>query len=136
VDTNSRRLTRLEPDRPAGSKEIGLGGPPGPCSIVFRAVSRVAPERIRRRVRRTLTAPLPTTLVPTTTRDSEFVGPTRKVPWLTSAIINVGRNSRFNTDELTDEQLEEIGGVEYRALRVLGYLVAGVRHGLSRSPLF
>ncbi|KAH8101386.1 TrkH-domain-containing protein [Cristinia sonorae] len=36
----------------------------------------------------------------------------------------IGRNSDFNTDELTDEELEELGGLEYRALRFLSYLVA------------
>ncbi|THH31587.1 hypothetical protein EUX98_g2629 [Antrodiella citrinella] len=36
----------------------------------------------------------------------------------------IGRNSDFNTEELTDEELEELGGLEYRALRLLSYLVA------------
>ncbi|WWC68336.1 uncharacterized protein I206_102261 [Kwoniella pini CBS 10737] len=35
----------------------------------------------------------------------------------------IGRNSRFWTEELDDDELEQIGGVEYRALRLLGYLV-------------
>jgi hypothetical protein len=38
----------------------------------------------------------------------------------------VGRNSRFFTEELDDEDLEKIGGVEYRALRLLSYAVAAV----------
>lgn len=48
------------------------------------------------------------------------------VPWLKFNGLTVGRNSFFHTDYLTDEQLEEIGGVEYRALRLLSYLVAFV----------
>ncbi|WWC88191.1 uncharacterized protein L201_003096 [Kwoniella dendrophila CBS 6074] len=37
----------------------------------------------------------------------------------------IGRNSRFWTEELDDDDLEQIGGVEYRALRLLSYLVGG-----------
>jgi len=44
----------------------------------------------------------------------------------TLASLVVGRNSRFFTEELDDEQLEQIGGVEYRALRLLSYAVAAV----------
>lgn len=62
----------------------------------------------------------------------------------------IGRNSDFNTEELSDEELEELGGLEcvllfprvmfsiltshdhrYRALRLLSYLVAFVRVYLS-----
>jgi hypothetical protein len=39
----------------------------------------------------------------------------------------IGRNSRFWVHELTNEELEMICGVEYRALRVLSYLVPAVR---------
>ncbi len=41
--------------------------------------------------------------------------------------LDMGRNSNFYTETLTDEQLEKIGGAEYRALRVLSYLVPTVR---------
>jgi len=44
----------------------------------------------------------------------------------TLASLVVGRNSRFFTEELDDEDLELIGGVEYRALRLLSYAVAAV----------
>jgi hypothetical protein len=44
----------------------------------------------------------------------------------TLASLVVGRNSRFFTEELDDEELEQIGGVEYRALRLLSYAVAAV----------
>jgi hypothetical protein len=44
----------------------------------------------------------------------------------TLASLVVGRNSRFFTEELDDEDLEKIGGVEYRALRLLSYAVAAV----------
>lgn len=56
--------------------------------------------------------------------------------WLPESIsgLVIGRNSRFWVHELSDEELEVIGGVEYRALRVLSYLVAAVR-SLSEREL-
>ena len=50
----------------------------------------------------------------------------KSVPWLEFDGLVVGRNSNFHTQLLTDNQLEEIGGAEYRALRVLSYLVPAV----------
>lgn len=45
--------------------------------------------------------------------------------WLPDGVdgLIIGRNSEFYTDELTDEQLEHLGGIEYRALRFLSYFV-------------
>ena len=51
-------------------------------------------------------------------------GQSKKVPYISFSAV-VGRNSRFT--DLTDEQMDELGGVEYRALRVLMYTVIGVR---------
>lgn len=50
------------------------------------------------------------------------------VSWLPEGVggLVVGRNSRFFSEELEDEELEQVGGVEYRALRFLSYFVAGV----------
>ncbi|KAG8907172.1 low affinity potassium transporter [Tulasnella sp. 403] len=47
----------------------------------------------------------------------------RTVVYVKKGILRVGRNSAFNTDELSDEQLAELGGVEYRALRALAWVV-------------
>jgi hypothetical protein len=41
-----------------------------------------------------------------------------------SFAATVGRNSRFTG--LTEEQMDELGGVEYRSLRILLYIVVGV----------
>ena len=48
--------------------------------------------------------------------------------WLPDGIdgLIIGQNSEFYTDELTDEQLEHLGGIEYRALRFLSYFVPAV----------
>ncbi|KAJ6261441.1 hypothetical protein Dda_4111 [Drechslerella dactyloides] len=37
----------------------------------------------------------------------------------------IGRNSQFNLQELTDEEKEELGGVEYRSLLLLAYILVG-----------
>ncbi|KZV91059.1 TrkH-domain-containing protein [Exidia glandulosa HHB12029] len=43
--------------------------------------------------------------------------------WVPFDGLKVSRNSNFDYDDLTEEQLEKIGGIEYRALRLLSYLV-------------
>lgn len=110
------------------SRDKGLGGPPGPLQIISHIAQQITPTSLQLRLQRTFTAPLPTTLVPTGTIPDEGPGRTvTEVPWLRTTTIQVGRNSNFIVDEdddkLSDEQLEQIGGVEYRALRVLSYLV-------------
>ncbi|KAK6523752.1 low affinity potassium transporter [Arthrobotrys megalospora] len=52
-------------------------------------------------------------------RSTKIVDP---MPYL-SYTPTIGRNSQFNYGELTDEQKEELGGVEYRSLRLLGYIL-------------
>ncbi|KAF9265108.1 TrkH-domain-containing protein [Marasmius fiardii PR-910] len=86
-----------------------LGGFPGPIELSQRLFRRMAP-RLYLRMERSLTIPIATTLERTNTK------------WL-NFDLTVGRNSDFKIDDLTDEQLEEIGGVEYIALRYLSYLV-------------
>jgi hypothetical protein len=53
----------------------------------------------------------------------------------TLASLVVGRNSRFYTEELDDEELEQVGGVEYRALRLLSYAVAAVSRPITWKVL-
>jgi hypothetical protein len=47
----------------------------------------------------------------------------KTVPWLNFDGLVVGRNSDFRTDTLTTEQIEQIGGTEYRALKMLSWMV-------------
>jgi len=51
----------------------------------------------------------------------------KQVPYISFDAV-VGRNSAFHL--LTNEQLDEIGGVEYRALNALLWIVAAVRFAL------
>ncbi|KAF3298393.1 low affinity potassium transporter [Orbilia oligospora] len=37
--------------------------------------------------------------------------------------LTIGRNSQFNYGELSEEEKDELGGVEYRSLRTLGYIL-------------
>ncbi|OCH94151.1 TrkH-domain-containing protein [Obba rivulosa] len=94
-------------------KDQGLGGFPGPIELGKRLAGRMFPHLYRNVVR------------PFIISEGAVVrGEKRK--WLSETLLAglvIGRNSDFNTDELTDEQLEELGGIEYRALRFLSYLV-------------
>ncbi|KAK1234440.1 hypothetical protein PQX77_002361 [Marasmius sp. AFHP31] len=85
------------------------GGFPGPFELVNRLILRMAP-RTYKKLERKMTMPYTQTLEKGNTK------------WL-NFDLDVGRNSNFRIDELTDDQLEEIGGVEYMALRYLSYLV-------------
>ena len=49
----------------------------------------------------------------------------QKLDYITFEAV-VGRNSRFLV--LSADEIEELGGVEYRALTALMWLVAGVSH--------
>lgn len=44
----------------------------------------------------------------------------KEVPYISFSAV-IGRNSHFK--DLTDEQMDELGGVEYRALKVLLVIV-------------
>ena len=59
-------------------------------------------------------------------------GVDKEVPYISFA-ATVGRNSRFTG--LTEEQMDELGGVEYRALRVLLYIVIGVSRRRGRGRI-
>ena len=91
----------------------GLDGSTGPSDLLHRAIKHVAP-RTYRKLERKMTMPTVTTLEASS------------VPWLKFSGLVVGRNSHFHTESLTVEQLEQIGGTEYRALRLLSYLVPAV----------
>ncbi|KAJ3760525.1 potassium transporter [Lentinula raphanica] len=86
-------------------------GFPGPALLVQKAFRAISPNAYQKMARK-LTIPYSQTIE----GDS--------VPWLTSSDkIIVGRNSDFRVDTLSDELVEQIGGVEYVALRWLSYIV-------------
>ncbi|KAG7447157.1 TrkH-domain-containing protein [Guyanagaster necrorhizus] len=81
----------------------------GPIQDVKNLFKRWAPG-VYRKFQRNMTTPYKSTLEADRTK------------WL-NFDLDTGRNSNFYTETLTDEQLDMIGGAEYRALKVLSYLV-------------
>ncbi|KAF5383956.1 hypothetical protein D9757_007351 [Collybiopsis confluens] len=87
-------------------------GFPGPVTLARKLLKVVAPKTYRN-LERKLTIPYTKTVEG------------RDVAWLSTpnAEIIVNRNSDFHVESLSDEMVEEIGGVEYIALRWLSYMV-------------
>ena len=100
------------------NKYQGMGGFPGPAHLLHTVVRITAPHayaHVERKLNRTMTMPTVTTIE------------SANVPWLKNLNkLVVGRNSDFRTEGLSDEELEDIGGAEYRALRLLSYFVPAV----------
>ncbi|GJJ14171.1 hypothetical protein Clacol_008432 [Clathrus columnatus] len=106
------------------SKFSNFGGFPGPMDLLRHLFPKTY-----RKLERKLTLPRTTTLV-----SSQFDGAghgIQRAHWLPFDGLAVRRNSFFQTDTLSTDQLEKIGGVEYRALNFLSYLVIFVKF----SPL-
>ncbi|KAJ3727873.1 cation transport protein-domain-containing protein [Lentinula raphanica] len=86
-------------------------GFPGPVLLAQKAFRAISPNTYRK-MERKLTIPYSRTIEGA------------NVPWLTSsAEIVTGRNSDFHVETLSDDLVEQIGGVEYVALRWLSYMV-------------
>jgi hypothetical protein len=96
------------------TKHSGFGGFPMPHEIARDIFTRFFPK-LQRKLTRTMTIPRTTTL-------NGVVG-AKPAPYISFNAI-VGRNSAFH--QLTREQQDELGGVEYRALKALLWIVAGV----------
>ena len=88
-----------------------------PLDILKRLMGRLFPN-LERKLARTLTVPRTMSLV--SGRSDAHPG---VVPYISFDPV-VGRNSTFH--HLTSEQRDEIGGVEYRALRALLWIVGAV----------
>ncbi|KAI0638942.1 TrkH-domain-containing protein [Trametes polyzona] len=91
------------------NKDQGLGGFPGPVELGQRLLKLYFPRLYRRLSEMTVREQFPS-------RHTKWLGDTLKD-------MVIGRNGDFHTEELTDEQLEELGGIEYRALKLLSYIV-------------
>ncbi|WVQ65241.1 uncharacterized protein L199_003414 [Kwoniella botswanensis] len=122
---------------PEGHKNTGMGGFPTPLELIRDYMPSSTKNKLARPVRKLeiLTNPI----FDRTNKDEEahphpageegeswtemIKGSVAK--WMPDGLsgLVIGRNSRFWTEELDDEELEQIGGVEYRALRLLSHLV-------------
>lgn len=94
-----------------------------PHRLISSIINKMFPK-FQRRLTRTVTIPAATSLV--SARAGHHAPPHAKAVRYISFDAIVGRNSAFHL--LTHEQLEELGGVEYRALNALLWLVAGVSY--------
>ncbi|KAA1476458.1 hypothetical protein DENSPDRAFT_807240 [Dentipellis sp. KUC8613] len=116
----SQPARRSEPDT--------FGGFPWPHEIASRLMDRFFP-RLRRQLSRTVTMPRTMTFASQYAPSSTGA---RMVPYISFDAV-VGRNSAFHS--LTNDQLEELGGIEYRALSALLWIVAGY-HILTQLAAF
>ncbi|KAF7782717.1 hypothetical protein Agabi119p4_2093 [Agaricus bisporus var. burnettii] len=108
------------------SRNRGFGGFPMPFAILNSIISKLFP-RFQRHLSRAVTMPATTSFVSTQT--AQPMPPHAKaVPYISFNAI-VGRNSEFRN--LTNDQLEELGGIEYRALNVLLWLIGLYFFGLQ-----
>lgn len=89
-----------------------------PHEIVTSLLNRFFPQ-LQRNLTRTMTMPRTRTIV----SQQSLALSGRPVTYISFDAV-VGRNSEFKA--LTSEQLEELGGVEYRALGALLWIVGGV----------
>ncbi|KAH9850186.1 TrkH-domain-containing protein [Lenzites betulinus] len=115
------------PAQPA-SEEDDFGGFPG-IQDLLALIARKTPLSLQRRLKRTLTVPRTETLVPQAASGitEEGDAPVKRVPYL-SFSATVKRNSSFYG--LTAENIEELGGVEYRALCSLSWIIPAYYIGL------
>ncbi|ORY31209.1 cation transport protein-domain-containing protein [Naematelia encephala] len=105
--------------QPADPRLSGFGGFPTPFEVARTLAKRFAPETSRT-LTKSLTIQRTNTITGRGTLASQDAIDGKEVPYISFSAV-VGRNSQFKG--LTEEQMEELGGVEYRALKVLLIIV-------------
>ncbi|KAJ3737528.1 cation transport protein-domain-containing protein [Lentinula guzmanii] len=108
-----------------GTKHSGFGGFPMPHEILQKLFDKFFPN-LRHKLTRTITIPIATTIA--SQRGDNIPPGAKVVPYISFEAV-VGRNSAFPL--LSDEQLKELGGVEYRALNALLWIVAAYHIGVQ-----
>ncbi|KAJ3871720.1 potassium transporter [Lentinula edodes] len=109
--TTTILTNRLQDANASDSKHKYDMGFPGPVHIARKALKTLSPKTYRK-LERKLTMPY--------TRTVEG----SNVSWLSpNSEIVVGPNSDFHVETLSDDLVEQIGGIEYVALRWLSYMV-------------
>ncbi|KAI0343670.1 hypothetical protein BDW22DRAFT_1356171 [Trametopsis cervina] len=117
------RTETMHTYRSQRTKHRGFGGFPMPHEILSRMFNYWFPN-LKRNLTRTVTIPHTQTI---TSHNAGSVIPGAKPVSYISFEAVVGRNSDFK--QLTREELEEIGGVEYRGLNALLWIVGGYHIG-------
>ena len=103
------------------TKHSGFGGFPMPHEIISAIFRRLFPK-LERQLTRTVTIPRTQTLASVRDAATRPEG-TRFVSYISFGAV-VGRNSKF--EKLSKDELEELGGVEYRGLTALLWIVGSV----------
>jgi len=121
---------------PFQPKHSGFGGFPTPLQLLPSFLPKSTKLNLRKRVSRVEPKATILTNPRVATEDMRGVEGddwgeavrARIAQWMPENLggLVIGRNSRFYTEELGDEELETLGGVEYRALRLLSHLVTAV----------
>ena len=107
---------------PRRTMHRGFGGFPMPHELLSRLFGRAFPK-LERKLTRTVTIPRTQTIASGRGGPGGAAAGARAVQYISFEAV-VGRNSAFQ--ELSSEQLEELGGVEYRALTALLWIVGAV----------
>ncbi|KAF9782414.1 cation transport protein-domain-containing protein [Thelephora terrestris] len=97
----------------------GYGGFPMPYEMISSAVHKLFPN-MERRIKRTVTVPASHTLTSLHLEGGQQAAGSRPVNYITFNAL-VGRNSTF--PDLTHEQIEELCGIEFKALNCLVWIV-------------
>ena len=108
-------------------KNRGFGGFPMPWIIINKYILRLFPVRFKERISRTMSMPATISITPTLANSRPGA---KQVPYITFEAV-VGRNSAFYL--LTRDQRGELGGIEYRALNALLWIIPIVSLN-SRHP--
>lgn len=110
----------------------GLGGFPMPHEIISSIIHKFFPN-LERRIRRTVTIPVSQTLTSQRIEGGQQAAGSRPVPYISFNAL-VGRNSTFH--DLSHEQIEELCGIEFKALNCLVWIVPCVSfYQLPDPPL-
>ncbi|KAG5342632.1 hypothetical protein C0989_012137 [Termitomyces sp. Mn162] len=112
---------------PKSYKHRDFGGFPMPWEILGRLFDRLFPK-FKRRLTRTVTIPATMSLV---SQYNEVPPGGKAVPYISFNAL-VGRNSAFH--HLTHEEMDELGGVEYRALNALLWIIAAPKWHANFVP--
>jgi hypothetical protein len=108
---------------PVSALHRGLGGFPMPDEIISSIIHKFFPN-LERKIKRTVTIPASHTLTSLHVEEGQQAAGLRPVNYITFNAV-VGRNSTFH--DLTHEQIEELCGVESKALNCLVWIVPCVR---------
>ena len=117
---------------PVPGTRRGLGGFPMPYEIISSIVHKFFPN-LERKIKQTVTIPVAQTLTSQHVEGGQQAPGSRPVNYISFNAL-VGRNSTFH--DLTREQIEELCGIEFKALSCLVWIIPCVRfHPLPDSSL-